>query len=79
MHIHVHLMLPNLEWATFGSHPQDQSCGVHCSPFIQCHLVSDVNPTDDLTNSNLEHVGIVAHADVLAQHTEGYVKQPSVS
>lgn len=39
-------------------------------PFIQRRLVSDANPTGDLTNSDLEHVGVVAHADVLAQHSD---------
>ena len=37
-------------------------------PCIQRRLVSDANPTGDLTNSDLEHAGVIAHADVAAQH-----------
>jgi len=37
-------------------------------PDIQSRLVSFDNPTGDLTNSDFELAGVVAHQDILAQH-----------
>ncbi len=44
-----------------------------CTPFpvsIQRRLVTADNPTGDLTNSDLELAGIIAHKDVLVQHVD---------
>jgi hypothetical protein len=41
-----------------------------CAPFpshIQAHLVSDQNPRGELSNSDSELAGVVAHQDILAQ------------
>jgi len=44
---------------------------------IVCWLVSDDNPSGDLTNSDFKLTGIVAHQDILAQHFD--VREASVS
>jgi hypothetical protein len=52
-------------WFTVGQRPL-----VWRHPFppdIVSRLVSFANPTGDLTNSDFELVGVVAHQDILAQ------------
>ena len=53
---------------------------VWCQPFppdIILHLVSDSNPTGNLTNSDFETTGVVAHQDILAQEHD--IREASIS
>ena len=53
---------------------------VWCQPFppdIVLHLVSDSNPTGNLTNSDFETTGVVAHQDILAQEHD--IQEASIS